>query len=34
MEYVEGFEENCGCGNIRKFAKRLKEVNIREWEAD
>jgi hypothetical protein len=33
MEHVEGCDEITGCGNIRSYARRLKEQNIRDWEA-
>ena len=33
MEHVEGCDEISGCGNIRSYARRLKEQNIRDWEA-
>ena len=33
MEHVEGCDEISGCTNIRRFARRLKEQNIRDWEA-
>ena len=34
MEHVEACSEIQGCDNIRKYAKRLKEENIREWEPE
>ena len=33
MEHVEGCDEISGCSNIRSYARRLKEQNIRDWEA-
>ena len=32
MEQVEGCDEITGCSNIRSYARRLKEQNIRDWE--
>ena len=34
MEHVERCDEITGCCNIRKFAKKLKEQNIRDWYAE
>ena len=34
MEHVECCDEITGCMNIRKFAKKLKEQNIRDWNAE
>ena len=34
MELVEMCSEIQGCDNIRKYARRLKEENIREWEPE
>ncbi len=34
MEHVESCDEISGCKNIRKYARRLKEQNILEWEVD
>ena len=34
IEHVERCEEISGCTNIRKFAKKLKEQNIRDWDAE
>ena len=34
MEHVEGCDEITGCTNIRKFARRLKEQNIRDWDVE
>ena len=33
MEHVEGCNEISGCDNIRSYARRLKEQNIRDWDA-
>ena len=34
IDHVEGFHEISGCINIRRYARGLKEQNIRDWEAD
>ena len=34
MEHVEGCFEMSGFNNIRKYVRRLKEKNIRDWEVD
>ena len=34
MEHVERCDEITGCSNIRKFAKKLKEQNIRDWDVE
>ena len=34
MEHVEACSEIQGCDNIRKYARRLKEKNIREWDPE
>ncbi len=34
MEHVERCDDITGCTNIREFAKKLKEKNIRDWDAD
>jgi hypothetical protein len=34
MEHVVGCRDIKGCDNIRKYARRLKEENIREWEPE
>ena len=34
MEHVEGCDEISGCSNIRRYARRLKEQNIRDWDAE
>ena len=34
MEHVERCDEITGCSNIRKFAKKLKEQNIRDLDAE
>ncbi len=34
MEHVEECSEIRGCDNIRKYARRLKEDNINEWDPD
>jgi hypothetical protein len=34
MEHVEQCDEITGCSNIRRFAKKLKERNIRDWDVE
>jgi hypothetical protein len=34
MEHVEHCDEITACTNIRRFAKKLKEENIRDWDAE
>ena len=34
MEHVEGCDEISGCNNIRRYARRLKEQNIRDWDVE
>ena len=34
MEHVEACSEIQGCDNIRKYVRRLKEENIREWDPE
>ena len=34
MEHVERCDGITGCTNIRRFARRLKEQNIRDWDAE
>ena len=34
MEHVERCDEITECSNIRKFAKKLKEQNIRDWDVE
>ena len=34
MEHVEQCDEITGCSNIRKFARNLKEQNIRDWDVE
>ena len=34
MEHVERCDEITGCSNIRRFAKKLKEQNIRDWDVE
>jgi hypothetical protein len=34
MEHVECCDEITGCTNIRMFARKLNEQNIRDWEAE
>ena len=33
-EHVERCDEITGCSNIRNLARRLKEQNIRDWDAE
>ncbi len=34
MEHMERCDEITGCTNIRRFARKLKEQNIRDWDAE
>jgi hypothetical protein len=34
MEHVERCDGITGCTNIRKFARKLKEQNIRDWDVE
>jgi hypothetical protein len=34
MEHVEQCDEIIGCSNIRRFARKLKEQNIRDWDVE